>query len=168
MSIMSNKLSYLRLWSICLLLCFLPSLNQDSESDMMGMELLVAGPVTSPQALSPCLLDLGNSLPPAKLKSEHSKGRAIMVQFQSSEIDRFHLSIPITDTCDEGCLFVKAIKHALEEKQEYEDDQEQCHHQWLSSREKTSSPSNNTVAVACLQSGLAVNKEDNIRPEFKE
>jgi hypothetical protein len=88
----------------------------------------------------------------SKLKSEHSKGRAIMVQFQSSEIDRFQLSIPITNTCDEGRLFVKAIKRALEEKQEYEDDQEQHRRQRLSSsrEKKTSSPSNNTVTVAYL------------------
>jgi hypothetical protein len=38
------------------------SLNQTSESDMMGMELLVARAATSPVALSACLPDPGNSL----------------------------------------------------------------------------------------------------------
>ena len=64
----------------------------------------------------------------SKLKSENSKGRAILVQFKpnSQGLDWFQLSVPITDTCDEGRLFVKAIKRAQAEHEEYMADQK--HH----------------------------------------
>ena len=49
-----------------------------------------------------------------------------MVQFKGKTegLDWFQLSVPITDTCDEGRLFVKAIKRAQAKYQEYKEDQE--------------------------------------------
>ena len=52
-----------------------------------------------------------------------------MVQFKANNegLDRFQLSVPITDTSDEGCLFVKAIQRAKAEYQEHLEDQEHYH-----------------------------------------
>ena len=60
-----------------------------------------------------------------KLKSENATGRVIVLTFQSTattrshDVQRIQLSVPISDTCDDGKLFLQAVEKAVQQRDKW-------------------------------------------------